>query len=78
LSHLTGDFAPEAWAGVAEVYRRQGVTMQVRPRAEIQRFFGGLDLVEPGLEVVTRWRPESTDLPDDKAVSVYGGVARKT
>jgi hypothetical protein len=80
LSHLTGDFVPRKWAGVVEVYRRQGVTMQVRSRSEITRFFDGLDLVAPGLEVVTRWRPEPADIDGgstDGQVSVYGAVARK-
>ena len=80
LSHLTGDFAPEAWAGVTEVYRRGGVVLQVRPRAQIERFFDGLELVEPGVQVVTHWRPDPDDDSErvtDTQVSVYGGVARK-
>jgi hypothetical protein len=80
LSHLTGDFVPQKWAGVVEVYRRQGVTMQVRSKAEIARFLDGLELVEPGLEVITRWRPEHADIEGggtDAQVSVYGAVARK-
>ncbi|MGI5128101.1 SAM-dependent methyltransferase [Pseudonocardia sp. CA-107938] len=80
LSHLTGDFVPEKWAGVEAVYRKQGVTMQVRPKAAIARFLDGLDLVEPGLDVITRWRPEPADIAggaSDAAVSVYGAVARK-
>jgi hypothetical protein len=53
--------------------------MHVRPRAEIEPFFDGLELVEPGLQVVSRWRPDAdpADVPADAAVSVYGGVARK-
>ena len=80
LSHLTGDFVPEKWAGVAEVYRRQGVTMRVRSKAEIAGFLDGLDLVDPGLEIITRWRPEPVDIDGritDAQVSVYGAVARK-
>nr|WP_296071675.1 SAM-dependent methyltransferase [uncultured Actinoplanes sp.] len=78
LSHLTGDFVPEAWAAVTEIYRRQGVTMRVRSKAEVERFFDGLDLVEPGVEVLTRWHPETggPGSEPDAAVSVYGGVAR--
>jgi hypothetical protein len=41
-----------------QVCRRQGVTMQVRSKAEIARLVDGLDLVESGLEVITRCRPE--------------------
>ncbi|MEU8612905.1 SAM-dependent methyltransferase [Actinoplanes sp. NPDC048791] len=80
LSHLTGDFAPEAWERVAAIYRRTGVTMQVRPRERIARFFTGLELAEPGLELVNRWRPDGPNPdgePTDAQVSVYGGVARK-
>jgi hypothetical protein len=81
LSHLTGDFDPEAWEGVAAVYRKSGVIMQVRSRPEIVRFFDGLELVEPGVVSLPRWRPDpgadQADQPSDAAVSVYGGVARK-
>jgi hypothetical protein len=81
LSHLTGDFDPEAWEGVAAVYRKSGVIMRVRSRPEIERFFDGLDLVEPGLVSLPHWRPDpatgEADRPTDAQVSVYGGVARK-
>jgi hypothetical protein len=81
LSHLTGDFRPEAWEQVAAVYRKQGVTMQVRSRPQIERFFTGLEMVDPGLRILPAWRPdlgEPTDPPpDDGQVSVYGGLARK-
>jgi hypothetical protein len=80
LSHLTGDFDPAAWAGVVAVYRRSGVTMQVRPKPDVERFFGGLDLIDPGVVSLPQWRPDPSDVgrpPSDAAVSVYGGVARK-
>ena len=79
LSHLTGDFDPAAWEGVAAVYRRSGVTMQVRPLAAVERFFAGLDILDPGVVSLPRWRPDPSDIgqPDDAAVSVYGGVGRK-
>ena len=79
LSHLTGDFDPAAWDGVAAVYRKSGVTLQVRSRAEIERFFTGLDMVEPGVQVLPAWRPDADagEPPADVQVSVYGGLARK-
>jgi hypothetical protein len=47
----------------------------LRARAEVARFFDGLDLVEPGLVQLHRWRP----FPAAPAVELanYGGVARK-
>jgi hypothetical protein len=82
LSHLTGDFDPAAWEGVAAVYRRSGVTMQVRSRPAIEQFFAGLDVIEPGVVSLPRWHPNPTDIgdssaPTDAEVSVYGGVARR-
>jgi hypothetical protein len=79
LSHLTGDFDQSAWDRVAAIYAKQGVTMQVRPHADIARFFDGLELLDPGLPIVTQWRPDADVDPDatDAQVAVYGGVARK-
>jgi hypothetical protein len=82
LSHLTGDFDAAAWEGVAAVYRRSGVTMQVRSQPAVEQFFAGLELVDPGVVSLPRWRPDPTDIgqpgqPSDAAVSVYGGVGRK-
>ena len=78
LSHLTGDFDPAAWAGIAAIYRRNGVTLQVRPKPDVERFFDGLELVEPGVRVLPAWRPDNGgDAPTDAQVAVYGGVARK-
>ena len=80
LSHLTGDFDPAAWAGVVAVYRRSGVTMRVRPKPDVERFFAGLDPIDPGVVSLPQWHPDPSDVgrpPSDAAVSVYGGVARK-
>jgi hypothetical protein len=79
LSHLTGDFDAAAWEGVAAVYRRSGVTMRVRARPDIERFFTGLDLVDPGVRVLPAWRPDpdAGEPPSDVQVAVYGGLARK-
>jgi hypothetical protein len=82
LSHLTGDFDPAAWEGVAAVYRRSGVTLQVRTLDQVTRFFDGLQLVEPGVVSLPAWHPDPAEAgpggpPSDAAVSVYGGIARK-
>jgi hypothetical protein len=46
----------------------------VRTRAEFTRFFDGLDLVDPGVTSVHRWRPDTDAATDitDAQVSVYG------
>ncbi|WP_095212948.1 SAM-dependent methyltransferase [Frankia sp. AvcI1] len=47
--------------------------------AQVAQFFGGLDLVGPGLRVVHRWQPAG-DVDEgltDAQVGVHGAVARK-
>ncbi|OHV56539.1 methyltransferase [Pseudofrankia sp. BMG5.36] len=78
LNHATPDFvAPEIAAQVSEVYRSQGIPFQARTRAEIARFFDGLELTDPGLVPVHRWRPagEPENIPESDIAS-YGGLAR--
>jgi hypothetical protein len=80
LSHGTGDFEPEVMAVIVDTYRERGTPVQVRTRAEILRFFDGLDLVDPGLVVAHRWHPEPESGPSlvtDGQVSLYVGMARK-
>jgi hypothetical protein len=82
MSHVTGDFDPQAWAEVTAVYARNGMALKVRSKSEIERFFTGLDLVEPGVISVPRWRRDPGDgqqgPSSDSAVSAYGALARKS
>jgi hypothetical protein len=80
ISHGTSDFAPAEAGRTASVYRSSGTAAQGRTRAEFARFFEGWDLVEPGIAVTHRWRPDPTDhLSDisDAEASLYGAVAIK-
>jgi len=79
ISHVTGDYAPETWTRLIETYRGRGIPAQARSLDEIARFFEGFDLVEPGIQVAHRWRPDDS-VPaslTNAEVSVYGGVGRK-
>jgi hypothetical protein len=53
----------------------------VRPRDEIARFFDGLDLVDPGLVQLDRWRPDPADDGNagdpPRPAPIYGAVGRK-
>jgi hypothetical protein len=80
LSHATGDFIPPHV--VAEMAKRDASSKSPvvgRDRAAYARFFDGLELVEPGIVTVARWREETEegDRPTDATVSFYGAVARK-
>jgi hypothetical protein len=76
MSHATGDhLAPEL---VAEITAGRHGSGRLRTRAEFTRFFAGLELVEPGIVSVARWRAENEPQPrpTDADTSVYAGVAR--
>jgi hypothetical protein len=54
--------------------------MVVRDQATAEGFFHGLELVDPGIVLVHRWRPDPDENPDaleDRQVSCWCGVARK-
>ncbi len=78
LTHGTGDFDPTLLVA-AEAYRQRGISTQLRSRAEVERLFTGLELVDPGVEVAHRWRPDDTVPADltNAQVSCYGAIGRK-
>lgn len=80
MTHATGDFTPEESAAATEKLKAAGVTLALRSRDRFARFFHGLDLIEPGVEVVHKWHPELGEpVPgqDDGVIPGYGAVARK-
>ncbi|MFJ8809090.1 SAM-dependent methyltransferase [Streptomyces sp. NPDC102490] len=80
MTHATADFTPEESRAATEKLRAAGVTLALRSREEFTRFFTGLDLVEPGVEVPHRWHPELGEPvagQDDGVIPGYGAVARK-
>jgi len=83
LSHATPEFAPGTWARIVEIYAEGGTPGQVRTREEGERFFEGLDLLEPGIVMAHEWRPEPGERPEDEPeptdveVSSWGAVAIK-
>jgi len=73
--------ASDVDTGVAPAFRqlntRMGRTQVVaRSHAEITRFFDGLELVDPGLVQLHRWRP-GPGVDTTRPLAAYGGVARK-
>ncbi|WP_308014527.1 SAM-dependent methyltransferase [Nocardia coffeae] len=79
MTHVTPDFDPAAIGTVVDIYRSSGLPCQVRTRDEFLRFFRQLELVDPGVQVPHRWRPDGLEHPKkvDAEVSAYAGVARK-
>jgi hypothetical protein len=79
LSHIGVDLLdPGLAARFQRINRKAGIDMPERNRDQITRFFDSLQLTEPGIVPVQRWRPDpGNDLPADSDVGVYGALARK-
>jgi S-adenosyl methyltransferase len=85
LSHITADQKPPAaTATILDIYEHATEQIYMRSRAEVQRFFDGLELVPPyegGAAAVTyvgEWGAEDPELADsDGSRWCYGGVARR-
>lgn len=76
LSHTRSDGRPET-LGMARVYDDDDASPgrpRLRSRAEIAGLFGDLTLVEPGLVVLPRWRPELTGDPVAADVDDHPGL----
>jgi hypothetical protein len=78
-SHITAEHEPEGIAAGQRLYREAGIQMQIRDSDEFASLaFSDLELVPPGVVLVTEWRPDSkAPRPSPAEVSCYGGVARK-
>jgi trans-aconitate methyltransferase len=67
---------------VADVYKRQTTTQtKLRTKEEVERFFTGLELLEPGVVWPPQWRPDERH-PEELAATPwlsceYAGVGRK-
>jgi hypothetical protein len=53
------------------------VPYRLRSIEQITRFFDGLELVEPGVVSVPRWRPEANPFGVAAELDEFGGVGRK-
>jgi S-adenosyl methyltransferase len=79
ISHPAGDVDS---GEIAEAYQRlnerMGATQgTLRSHEEVARFFDGLEMVEPGLVQLHRWRPEPGAPGLEFDVPAYAGVGRK-
>jgi SAM-dependent methyltransferase len=78
-SHATDEHNQEGLAGAGRAYSDRGLRGALRGQEEFtQLAFDGLQVVEPGVVLVSDRRPEPGSLrPLASEVNTYGGVARK-
>jgi hypothetical protein len=78
-SHVSAEHDPAGVHGLEQTYRDGGVPAQARHAADFAELaFAGLELVEPGVTLVSEWRPDGdAPRPTAEEVNWYGGIARK-
>lgn len=80
ISHLASDIQGEEQARAAERLNAQTrETFVLRSHDEVESFFEGIDLVEPGVVRVDEWRnPAYVEPPaGSRLIPIYGAVGRK-
>jgi hypothetical protein len=75
ISHSTDEFAPERTHAASKAAAARGATWLPRPKDQIARMFNGRSLLEPGLVLVSAWRPDRKPGPDADLAWTYCGVA---
>jgi len=78
ISQIASDVAADEVAEGVQRYNAQAAApATARTRAKVCRFFAGLELLEPGIVQVHRWRPGTGDLGSGRNLAIYAGVGRK-
>jgi hypothetical protein len=77
-AHAVGtDYQSEAAGELRDIWKKMP-QVPARGRSEIEDFFRGLTLIEPGLVDIWAWRPDSVAaVPATDVMRVLGGVGRK-
>ncbi len=72
------DVLPTGMGAAQEQYNESGALPYVlRTPQMLTAYFEGLELLEPGVVTVTRWRPEAMPFGEPDEVDEAGGVGRK-
>jgi SAM-dependent methyltransferase len=79
ISHATADGQPPELVESQKLSRRTSTEIRLRPKAEVEPYFEGLTLVEPGLVHISFWRHETDEEPEKhpERAAAYAGVGRK-
>ncbi len=78
VSHASSDIHVDGLADATRHYNQSSVvSIHGRSRAEVTRFFDGLDLVEPGVVPLGQWRPGPIGDPPRRQLPTYTAVGLK-
>ena len=76
IIHATADFDPDSGSKAARAAASGGIDYHNRTLAEVERYFDGLVLEEPGVVPMLEWRPGIRH-PRPRSVYYWVGMDRK-
>ena len=78
VSHASSDIRAEGLPDATQRYNRSSaVSIHGRSKAEVTRFFDGLDVVEPGVVPLGQWRPGPLADPPRGRLPTYTAIGFK-
>jgi hypothetical protein len=78
IAHPTIEIRPEESRAAAAQWNETATPpITLRSKAQLQAWFEGLELLEPGVVTCTKWRPEPGDPTAETDVYQFCGLARK-
>jgi hypothetical protein len=79
ISHATHELhPPELTDFHRDLYRQTATPMTMRSLTQVRELFDGFELVEPGVALSEKWRPEAIAAVDDaERVPIWAGIGRK-
>jgi hypothetical protein len=76
ISHATDERSPEKMRANSEVAESSGAVLIPRGKDAVLRMFNGREPIDPGLVLVSYWRPDGGEPgPNADRAWAYGGVA---
>ena len=83
ITHVTKDFDDRV-GGIEEDFKGTGSSVRTRTREQVERFFDGLEFIDPGLQAPQHWRPDPVrieagdpEVLDAADIPIWAGVALK-
>ncbi|MBY8881018.1 SAM-dependent methyltransferase [Streptomyces sp. PLK6-54] len=76
ITHATlGGPTPEGQRAAQKVYQRTATPLLMRTKDELEPFFAGFEIVEPGIVPLAYWRPDAPLTEDDETAALHGLAA---
>jgi hypothetical protein len=77
LSHVTGDDREPGMLGGVDAYENASAPLNLRTRSQVQEFFNGFNLIDPGVVFLSQWRPTGEYHAQGGTRWAYCGVGEK-